>query len=134
MVKRPNYAQERAERRRRQEARRDERVAAKAARRGKSDSASAQAPESRAADPRSAPPGGDAGAPMLADPQAMMRLGEALKFVCGIDHPATLAVLRAAANVDRNDIERARVLFQQLAPESQRAALTIAAATPSARR
>ena len=47
------------------------------------------------------------------------------------DHPATLAVQRAAISGDGDDIGRARSLFLQLTPENQRAALTIAATTPS---
>jgi sRNA-binding protein len=131
VAKQPNYAQERAERRRRQEARRDERVAAKAARRdsrAQADVASAATPALRAPTPVS-----NASVSLLADPVAMVRLGQALKFVCGVDHPTTLAVLRAATSAGRDDIERARILFQHLPPESQRAAMTIAAATPSAR-
>src|ERR1700741_3195509 len=74
------------------------------------------------------------GALLSADPIAMARLAQVLKFVCGDDHPTTLAVRRAAMSSDGGDIERARALFQQLTPGNQRAALTLVAATPSALR
>lgn len=125
MARRPNYAQERAERQRRKTARRDERLAAKAERRDNG-SASNATPESPA--PAAA---GTPGAPMPADAVAMARLGQALRFVCGADHPTTLAVQRAAMSADGEDIDRARALFLQLTPGDQRAALTIAAAAPS---
>jgi hypothetical protein len=130
VVKRPNYGQERAERQRRKAARRDERLAAKAERRHQPpDAGSAAAPEA-AAEPAAEGPG----ALLSADPIAMARLAQVLKFVCGDDHPTTLAVRRAAMSSDGCDIERARALFQQLTPGNQRAALTLVAATPSALR
>ncbi|HUL06085.1 MAG TPA: hypothetical protein VLV76_07095 [Candidatus Acidoferrum sp.] len=122
MAKRPNYGQERAERQRRKAARRDERLAAKAERRHQPpDTGSAAAPEALA----------EPGPLLPADPIAMGRLAQVLKFVCGDDHPTTLAVKRAAMSSDGADIERARALFQQLTPGNQRAALTLVAATPS---
>jgi len=68
---------------------------------------------------------------LSADPVAMARLAQVLKFVCGPEHPTTLAVRRAAMSRDGDDIERARALFRQLTPGNQRAALTLVAATPS---
>jgi hypothetical protein len=132
VARRPNYGQERAERQRRKAARRDERLAAKTERRDKglpSDVTVALASESQ-------PPSGaeGPGAAMPDDPVAMIRLGKALTFVCGTDHPTTLAVQRAAISADSNDIDRARALFLQLTPGSQHAALTIAAAAPAALR
>ena len=125
MEKRPNYGQERAERQRRKAARRDERLAAKAERRHQpADAGSTAAPEATA----------EPGTLLSADPIAMARLAQVLKFVCGDDHPTTLAVRRAAMSSDGGDIERARALFQQLTPGNQRAALTLVAATPSALR
>ena len=122
MAKRPNYGQERAERQRRKAARRDERLAAKAERRQQPpDAGSAAAPEALA----------EPGPSLPSDPIAMARLAQVLKFVCGDDHPTTLAVKRAAMSSDGADIERARALFQQLTPGNQRAALTLVAATPS---
>lgn len=130
MARRPNYGQERAERQRRKAARRDERLAAKAERRDKGSPADAGG--ATVETPALPVPGLDV--PMSGDPVAMAQLGQALKFVCGADHPVTQAVLRAATSGDRDDIDRARVLFLQLTPENQRAALTIAAAAPSALR
>jgi len=125
VVKRPNYGQERAERQRRKATRRDERLAAKAGRRHQPpDAGSAAAPEALA----------EPGPLLSADPIAMARLAQVLKFVCGDDHPTTLAVRRAAMSSDGGDIERARALFQQLTPGNQRAALTLVAATLSALR
>ena len=124
MAKRPNYGQERAERQRRKTARRDERLAAKTERRDKD-----------------RPPGegegeGGGGAvgvrqcrrTMPADAAAMHRLGQALAFVCGPDHAATLAVQRAVESGGADDIARARAMFLQLGARDQRAALAIAAA------
>jgi hypothetical protein len=74
------------------------------------------------------------GAPLPDDPFALVRLGQALRFVCGAAHPTTLAVLRAAASGEGEDIERARSLFLELTPANQHAALTIAAARSSAPR
>ena len=125
MVKRPNYGQERAERQRRKAARRDERLAAKAERRHQPpDAGSVAAPEAIA----------EPGPLLPADPIAMARLAQVLKFVCGDDHPTTLAVRRAAMSSDGGDIEHARALFGQLTPGNRRAALTLVAATPSALR
>ena len=122
MAKRPNYGQERAERQRRKAARRDERLAAKAeGRHQPPDTGSATAPDALA----------EPGPLLPADPIAMARLAQVLKFVCGNEHPTTLAVKRAAMSSDGADIERARALFQQLTPGNQRAALTLVAATPS---
>jgi hypothetical protein len=129
VARRPNYAQERAERQRRKAARRDERVTARAERRDtgpQSGDASVAAPETKAS-----AAAGTSEPPMPADPVAMVRLAQALRFVCGANHPTTLAVQRAAMGADDNDVDRARALFLQLTPSDRRAALTIAAATPS---
>lgn len=132
MARQPNYGQERAERQRRKAARRDERLAAKAERRDK-DMPPGAAP---AIAPETGSPSAVAelGASMPEDSITLLRLGRALKFVCGADHPATLAVQRAAASGEGEDVDRARALFLQLTPGNQHAALTIAAAAPSALR
>jgi hypothetical protein len=129
MARRPNYGQERAERQRSKAARRDARLAAKAGRRK-----GAAGDDGAAANGNGAAEAGAPGAPMPADPATMLRLGQALKFVCGAQHPTTLAVQQAALSGDGGDIERASALFGQLTPGNRRAALTIAAATPSAAR
>jgi hypothetical protein len=59
------------------------------------------------------------------DAAAMGRLARALNFICGGDHPTTLAVQKAAASGDPDDIKRARALFVQLKPGSQKAALAM---------
>jgi len=123
VAKRPNYGQERAERQRRKAARRDERLAAKAERRDKNRPPGED--EDEGAEP---PPAAGSGATMPADSAAMHRLGQALAFVCGPDHPATLAVQRAVESGAAADIERARAMFLQLGARDQRAALAIAAA------
>ncbi len=124
MAKRPNYGQERAERQRRKTARRDERLAAKTERRDKH-----RLPgEGEGAEPAEAPSASASAAAMPADAAAMHRLGQALAFVCGPDHAATLAVQRAVASGAADDIARARALFLQLDARNQRAALAIAAA------
>lgn len=124
MAKRPNYGQERAERQRRKTARRDERLAAKAERRDKHREPGDEPDEGAEA---SAPSPGSV-ATMPADAAAMHRLGQALAFVCGPDHAATLAVQRAVETGAADDIARARAMFLQLGPRDQRAALAIAAA------
>jgi hypothetical protein len=122
VAKRPNYGQERAERQRRKSARRDERLAAKAERREKNRPPGEEPDEGPEAAPASP------AATMPADSAAMHRLGQALAFVCGPDHAATLAVQRAVESGGAEDIERARAMFLQLGARDQRAALAIAAA------
>jgi hypothetical protein len=127
--RRPNYGQERAERQRKKAARRDERLAAKAERREK-----IRPSDSKLGDSTGPVAAGSAaersGAPIPADADAaaMRRLAQALAFVCGPDHPATLALQRAAQSGAADDVERARAMFQQLADRDQRVALAIAAA------
>ena len=123
VAKRPNYGQERAERQRRKAARRDERVAARTERRDKGRPPGEDEGDGAEA---SAPPA--ATVTMPADSAAMHRLGQALAFVCGPDHAATLAVQRAVESGGAEDIARARAMFLQLGPRDQRAALAIAAA------
>ena len=132
VARQPNYGQERAERQRRKAARRDERLAAKADRRGKGlplDDASIAAPKAH-----SPSPAVNLDASLPEDPSGLIRLGQALKFVCGAAHPTTLAVLRAATSGEGEDIERARARFLELTPSNQHAALTIAAAAAPALR
>ena len=68
-----------------------------------------------------------AASPLSADVEAMARLARALSFVCGPDHPATLAVQKAASSGTVEDIKKARGLFVQLKPGHQRAALAMIA-------
>lgn len=126
MARRPNYGQERAERQRKKAARREERLAAKSERRQKNappDDVAGVAPETLAR-----PAAGANGAVMPVDRVAMLRIGNALKFLCGADHPTTRAVQRAAETGADDDVDHARSLFMQLSPGNQSAALTLAGA------
>lgn len=127
MPKRPNYRQDRAERQRKKAGRRDERLAAKAERRERN-----RPSDSKLGDSTGPIAAGSAAessdAPIPADAAAMWRLAQALAFVCGPDHPATLALQRAAQSGAADDVQRARAMFQQLAAQERRVALAIAAA------
>ncbi len=61
------------------------------------------------------------------DRAAMGRLAKALAFVCGPDHPTTLALKTAAESGAEKDIKKARSLFLKLKPGDRRAALTMLA-------
>ncbi len=59
------------------------------------------------------------------DRAAMARLAKALQFICGADHPTTLALQTAADSGTERDIKAARALFLKLKPSDRRAALTM---------
>ena len=59
------------------------------------------------------------------DRAAMGRLAKALAFICGADHPTTLALKLAAESGKDSDIKKARTLFLRLKPADRRAALTM---------
>jgi hypothetical protein len=59
------------------------------------------------------------------DPAAMGKLANALNFICGADHPATLAVKAAAASGTDADIKRARAAFLKLKQSDRAAALNM---------
>jgi len=59
------------------------------------------------------------------DPAAMGRLAKALAFICGPDHPTTVALRAAAASGSERDIKNARTLFLRLKPGDRRAALAM---------
>jgi hypothetical protein len=61
------------------------------------------------------------------DREAMGRLAKAVAFVCGADHPATVALKAAAESDSDQDIAKARKLFLGLKPGDRRAALTMLA-------
>jgi hypothetical protein len=61
------------------------------------------------------------------DRAAMGRLAKALAFVCGADHPTTVALKAAAESGTDKDIKKARALFLKLKPGDRRAALTMLA-------
>ena len=53
------------------------------------------------------------------------RLAKALIFVCGPDHPATVALKAAAESGSEREIKNARTLFLRLKPGERRAALAM---------
>ncbi len=61
------------------------------------------------------------------DRAAMGRLAKALVFICGPDHPTTVALKAAAEIGSEQDITKARKLFLGLKPGDRRAALTMLA-------
>jgi hypothetical protein len=59
------------------------------------------------------------------DREAMGRLGGALSFICGADHPTTIALKAASASGKEKDIKAARTLFLRLKLSDRRAALAM---------
>ena len=59
------------------------------------------------------------------DRAAMGRLAKALEFICGADHPTTIALKTAAESGAERDIKNARTLFLRLRQSDRRAALTM---------
>jgi hypothetical protein len=59
------------------------------------------------------------------DREAMGRLAKALAFVCGADHPTTIALKTAAESGSERDIKTARTLFLRLKQTERRAALAM---------
>lgn len=59
------------------------------------------------------------------DREAMGRLAKALTFICGADHPTTIALKTASDSGSEKDIKNARTLFLRLKPGDRRAALTM---------
>jgi hypothetical protein len=59
------------------------------------------------------------------DQAAMARLAKALQFICGADHPTTVALQTAAESGSERDIKQARALFLKLKPSDRRAALAM---------
>ena len=59
------------------------------------------------------------------DPAAMGRLSKALSFICGPDHPTTVALRVAAETGAAADVSKARRLFLKLKPGDRRAALNL---------
>jgi hypothetical protein len=59
------------------------------------------------------------------DQAAMGRLAKALVFICGKDHPTTVALQLAADTGSERDIKNARALFVKLKPGDRRAALAM---------
>jgi hypothetical protein len=59
------------------------------------------------------------------DRAAMGRLAKALAFICGPDHPTTMALKAAAESGSDQDIKNARLLFLRLSPGDRQAALNM---------
>ncbi|MFM9850922.1 MAG: hypothetical protein ACKVP3_27830 [Hyphomicrobiaceae bacterium] len=59
------------------------------------------------------------------DRDAMGRLAKALAFICGADHPTTVALRTAAESGTERDIKAARALFLRLKPNERRSALAM---------
>jgi hypothetical protein len=59
------------------------------------------------------------------DRAAMGRLADALSFICGADHPTTVALRTASESGLEKDIKAARTLFLRLKQSDRRAALTM---------
>jgi hypothetical protein len=59
------------------------------------------------------------------DRHAMGRLAKALAFICGADHPTTVALKAAAESGAERDIKKARALFLKLKQSDRRAALAM---------
>jgi hypothetical protein len=66
-------------------------------------------------------------APASPDAVAMARLAKALSFIRGPQDPTTLAVEKAAASGQPDDIRKARALFSKLKPGDRAAALAMIA-------
>ena len=61
------------------------------------------------------------------DGAIMGRLANAMAFICGADHPTTVAIKTAAESGSERDIKKARALFLRLKPGERKAALTMLA-------
>jgi hypothetical protein len=59
------------------------------------------------------------------DRAAMVRLAKALVFICGANHPTTVALKAAAESGTERDIKNARTLFLRMKPGDRRAALAM---------
>ncbi len=61
------------------------------------------------------------------DRDAMGRLAKALVFICGADHPTTVALKVASDSGSDQEIKRARTLFLKLKSSERNAALAMLA-------
>jgi hypothetical protein len=64
-------------------------------------------------------------AELAIDQAAMGRLAKALAFICGANHPTTVALKTAAESGTERDIKNARALFLKMKPGDRRAALAM---------
>ena len=61
------------------------------------------------------------------DAAAMGRLSKSLAFICGADHPATIALKLASTSGSAKDVKAARTLFLRLKHSERRAAMDMLA-------
>ncbi len=61
------------------------------------------------------------------DRAAMGRLAKALAFICGADHPTTVALEQAAQSGSAGDIKTARAAFLRLKSSDRKAAMAMLA-------
>ncbi len=61
----------------------------------------------------------------LIDRENLGRLANALVFICGADHPTTMALKAAAESGTERDIKAARTMFLKLKSGDRKAALTM---------
>jgi hypothetical protein len=59
------------------------------------------------------------------DRAAMERLAKALAFICGADHPTTIALKQAAESGSAGDIKAARAAFVRLKSSDRKAAMAM---------
>lgn len=59
------------------------------------------------------------------DRATMGKLAQALAFICGAQHPTTLALQTAAETGTPADVKKARALFLKLKSTERKAALTM---------
>jgi len=59
------------------------------------------------------------------DRAAMERLARALAFICGNDHPTTIALRLAVESGSDSDVKRARVAFLKLDARDRRAVMVM---------
>ncbi|NKB22672.1 MAG: hypothetical protein GKS01_19460 [Alphaproteobacteria bacterium] len=59
------------------------------------------------------------------DRDAMGKLANALTFICGADHPTTIALKAAAESGSAQEITKARKLFLRMKPGDRQAAMAM---------
>lgn len=64
-------------------------------------------------------------AELTIDREAMGRLAKALVFLCGANHPTTVALKAATESGSEVDIKKARALFLKMKPGDRKAALAM---------
>ena len=59
------------------------------------------------------------------DAAMMAKLASALSFICGAEHPCTVALKKAAESGDKADIKKAHAQFKKLDASKRAAALNM---------